>query len=349
MSTVRISDVLRGCEVGQIQTVGFMQVIPLVSDVTFDHYVAPIARQVGNPGYANLTFDNSANAEADMIVPAQMAVLTKQRAQDHSMTTAGWVAKKKNATFNSAVCIQQSQPGNIQASDDNRLIILPVTLRESALKTRGGTELGRLWPAIGEFLNETGVRSTASNLIAFLDQYETQLDQFVAEFEPVTNQIGAIVLIGGKVVGVERAPNTKYWLQVWSMLIRECYGSMAILESRKAGGVPPVPKTRVELRQTKGRSFSEKIADLKDALRTAKNLEYQRVKNLVDSVCESDLPVKTSGTSTGGKKVEDVGDVNARFVGQLFRENESVVYASLISTKHWKDNEEWLTAKPFSM
>ena len=32
-STIKVNDILRGCKVGQIQTVGFMQVIPLIGEV----------------------------------------------------------------------------------------------------------------------------------------------------------------------------------------------------------------------------------------------------------------------------------------------------------------------------
>ena len=41
-----------------------------------------------------------------------------------------------------------------------------------------------------------------------------ELDEFVAEFECVPRQIGAIILVDDQVVGVERAPSHAYWQSV---------------------------------------------------------------------------------------------------------------------------------------
>ena len=38
----RVSDVLHGCTPGRIQSVGYMQVIPLVSELSEDRFVSPI-------------------------------------------------------------------------------------------------------------------------------------------------------------------------------------------------------------------------------------------------------------------------------------------------------------------
>ena len=47
--------------------------------------------------------------------------------------------------------------------------------------------------------------------------------------------------------------------------------------------------------------------------------------------------------------VDDVGKEDESFIGQLFREGEAVAYASLISTKAWRENEEWMRAPTFTM
>jgi hypothetical protein len=349
MAKITVQDILRGCKVGQIQTVGFMQVIPLIGEVTFDNYVAPRPGQVGNPGYAVLSFDNRRSDE-DMIVPMNLGVITKQRAQDHALTTAAFVKAKATEQLRTAVCIQQSQPGNIMASDDNRIIVLPATLREEAFKMKGEGQLGRLWPSIQKLMKDAGVREPSGNLVSFLNEYNSQLEQFVAEFEPVENQVGAIILISGQVAGIERTPNVRYWNDVWTMLIRDCYGSLAIIEHRKHKGVPPVPRTRVQLRPTRGKTMAEKLADLKDALEEARKAEYEEVKRVVEAILETELPCTWDGKSSGTRRIEDVGgESQDRFVGQLFREGEAVVYASLVSTKHWRENEDWLTARPFKM
>ena len=40
--TVRVADVLHGCSPGRIQSVGYMQVIPLVSELSDDRFVSPV-------------------------------------------------------------------------------------------------------------------------------------------------------------------------------------------------------------------------------------------------------------------------------------------------------------------
>lgn len=352
MNNVTVENILRGCEVGRIQTVGFMQVIPLVSDIEFDNYAAPMPNQVNNPGYTQLDYDNS-RSDQEMLIPAHLAVISKQRAQDHAMTHAAIVAKKKRAKFSSAVCVQQSQGGHIRAAEDNRLIVLPVPLREAANKMQNGTELGRLWPSIGSFLSESGVTRGSSDLVAFLEAFDKQLDEFVAEFEPVPNQVGAIVLVNGAVVGVERAPNYDYWKNVWKMLIRECYGSLAILEAKKSPDGPKPPKTRVELKPTKGRTLQQKLDSLEGALEDARRTEYDRVKKLVGGICQTSLPMNDGqGYQGSGRKVKikTVGGSDTdRFLGQVVFEGEAVLYASLVSTQHYQENEEWLSAEPFAM
>lgn len=341
--TITIAEMLRGCEPGRIQSVGFMQVIPLISDLQFPKYVAPRSADVNNPSYHHLDFNNQSDAE--MIIPAQTALISKQKAQDHSMTHAGLVAAKQRSNFGTAVCIQESQPGNIRADESNKLIVLPFSLREDAHKMRKGGDLGRLWPSIRTLIADSGLQRQSGNLVVFLDHYETQFEQFVAEFEPVPNQVGAIIMIGGEVVGVERTPNVEYWKQVWTMLVRECYGSLAILEARKHNDLPPIPRTRVSLRKVNS------IDDLRVAVEEAKEEEHARVSSLVNRIAGKELK-RGGADQTGSTRVETVGDDNDRdapFLGQIVLEGQKVVYASLVATKTYRDNSDWFEREPFAM
>ena len=40
--TIRVADVLHGCTPGRMQSVGYMQVIPLVSDLSDNRFVSPV-------------------------------------------------------------------------------------------------------------------------------------------------------------------------------------------------------------------------------------------------------------------------------------------------------------------
>ncbi len=191
-----------------------------------------------------------------------------------------------------------------------------------------------------------GSKDTGGHLEFFLDHYTDELDQFVAEFEPIKNQIGAIILVSGKIVGIERAPNPNFWLSMWTPLIRECYGSLAILESKTFNGSPPIPPTRVTLPNR-----IDTLDELESELEKADEEEYSRVKDVVNLICENVLPLTESRIS-GNKTIETLGDENdplCKFLGQVIRQDESIVYGSLIATEVWRKNEDWFSAKPFKM
>jgi hypothetical protein len=339
-----IGEILRGCEAGRIQSVGWMQVIPLVSDMHFDNFASPDQAKVSTNHYGTLEFENP--VEQDMIIPAHAAYMVKQRAQNHAMTHAGLVGAKKQHSFSTAVCIQETQGGTISAGQ-HPLVILPFPLREPAHKARNGEGgYSSLWPEIHKLNQRAGLTSgMRGHLELFLDHYAKQLDEFVAEFEPVPDQVGAIVLIGGNIVGIERAPNPEFWLTVWGPLIRECYGSLAILEAKEHSGEPPVPRTRAKVRK------ANSLDDLREAVNDAEETERKRVSDLVNNVCETSLSVSMDGIA-GDRRVETVGDEgtgDCRFLGQVIREREGVAYASLVATDTWRKNADWFETRPFKM
>lgn len=339
--TMTISEILRGCMPEKIQSVGFMQVIPLTSELHFDQVANPSKAYVGTSNYGSLSFTND---ESDpLIVPAHAAYLVKQAAQNHAMTHAGIVKKRKSQQFDTAACIQQSQGGTI-SKGQHEMVILPAPLREKAFTHRGTNDYAKLWPAISDFNKRAGTkRQRGGHLEDFFDSFVEQLDQFVAEFEPVENQVGAIVLIGGKIAGIERTPNPEYFLDIWKPLIRECYGSMAVLEAKEHNGNPPVPKTRVSLREV------DSLDDLEHALSQAEEQEYDKVKSVVNGLLSIDLNNKQEGKDGNFTLSTVGGEEGSRFIGQTVKHDEQVVYASLIAREAFHRNEEWFTANPFKM
>jgi len=94
MLTIR--EVLRGCEIGRIQTVGTMQVIPLTleKDLQDDRFATPDIVKVGTSHYGSMNFTNP--TDKPLLLPSQVAYVVKQAAQDHAMATAGIVPAKKS-------------------------------------------------------------------------------------------------------------------------------------------------------------------------------------------------------------------------------------------------------------
>lgn len=150
------------------------------------------------------------------------------------MTHAAFVLAEKRRRFDTAVCIQETEPGLIREGSF-RMMVLPYPLREPALEVRHEDNYSRIWPAISALNREAGLEEEG-NLVHFLTRFQRELDQFVAEFECVPEQVGAIILIAGHVVGIERGPSRAYFASIWDALIRECYGSQAVRVTRQLQG-----------------------------------------------------------------------------------------------------------------
>ena len=113
---------------------------------------------------------------------------------------------------------------------------LPVAMREEALDGRNVRSYDKLWAPIRAFIRSVGL-SNAGHLEYFMERFAKEMEQFVAQFEIVPRQVGAIVLINGDVIGIERVPNYRFFKVMWGPLIRECYGSMSIQDAMANRGI----------------------------------------------------------------------------------------------------------------
>jgi hypothetical protein len=356
-ATVPIGTLLRGCAAGRLQSVGLMQVVPLVSDVQDERFAAPDAALVSTAGYGNLVFRNPEGQP--LLMPSTATYIVAQAAQNHALPHAGFVPAGATKQYGTAMCVQQGQ-GSYIKEDRHRLMLLPFPLREPAHRVRRQVDFRRLWAAIAEFNGRAGLKQHghAGHLEFYFQHYREQLDTFVAQFEPAAKQVGCVVLVGDRVVGVERTPSTPYFRSVWRPLIRECYGSLALLEALRQP-TPPVPRLRVPLRQARS------LADLRAAVHEAEAEARRRVDRLLDRLRGVELLRKVEEAEApqdqtllgklrdlmqprepegppAGLTVEAVG--GQPFVGEFIRDGEQVVYASLVATEQGRQTEDCLPA-----
>ena len=221
-----------------------------------------------------------------------------------------------------------------------RMLILPYSLRERALEVRKDKSYNKLWEAISLFNQEIGIQGHG-HLEFFLKHFQKELDEFVAEFECVPRQIGAIILVDDQVVGVERAPSHAYWQSVWPCLIRECYGSLAIRVAQHKGARAEAPASRTPLPDSIG-----SLDELESVIAEIARQEDERAKATVRELLDEHLAF-TRDESTAGLTVETIEP--GRFTGQVIRDGERIVYASLPATKKWLADNKWQTAKPFAI
>ncbi len=335
---IRLADVLHGCAPGRIQSVGDMQVIPLVSDLSDERFVSPVEVEadVFTTDYGTIGFRNT--TDRVMIVPCHAGYVVKPAVQDHAMLRAGLVGANRERKYDTAACIRQSQGGYIRRGA-YQMLILPYALRERALQLRGES-YSKLWDAIGAFNHDLGIQG-GGRLEFFLKHFREELDEFVAEFECVPRQIGALVLADDQVVGVERAPSHAYWQSVWPCLIRECYGSLAIRVAQLKGERVRAPASRVPLPDG-----LESLDDLDAAIAEISAAEDERAKAAVRSLLDCELAL-TQDESTAGLQIETVE--SERFTGQVIRDGKRIVYASLPVAQQWASDEKWQDAQPFAI
>lgn len=307
--------ILRGTGLGAMQSVGSMQVIPLTGDD--DAAYAPPELEVGTHGYGSVALRNA--NDKPTIVPYGAGWVVKQRAQDHAIASGAFLKAGEARIVSKAMCIQQTQPGLI-ARAKHALTILPARLRTKALSMRHVEQYSKLWEHITTFNKALGIEA-AANLVTFLTSFQKQLDEFVAEFELVPRQIGAIVLVDGEVVGVERAPSAAYFAATWEPLIRVCYGSLAVGTARR-----DPPRTRLPFL-----ALTKSIDALRSALEDLRAREETLTEEIVTFVRSFRMERAAEADDTmGDAQLWTVAGHNMG--GQVVTSGDAVSYASLVLT-----------------
>lgn len=218
---------LQDITLGQIQTIGPITVVPLVSEKHFT-FSAPMMERVSNSGYGHLKFQNV--TDEPMLIPAQTAFLSKGSSQDHA-TMEGLVIKPKSEyDYRKAICVEQRQGGYMTGAQEKLETTLPLILREKAFESRNAAqgEFGRLWSEIAKYNQSHNIRSGDGHYSYFMQAYGKVMDEFVAEFEMVYNQVGFIVFAKNRVYGIERFPSPGYLKRYYRSLMKGCYGAVIL-------------------------------------------------------------------------------------------------------------------------
>ena len=281
---ITLNDILEGTSTDQMQSVGQMQVIPIINEGTDDDYFSPPDVTMGTSDYGSVNLEN--DSDRPTIVPPGAGWVTEENAQNHAIGGGALVPAGQKRHIDTAMCIQASQCGYIETKK-HPMLVLPVALRDKALRIKDEHNFSKLWDDISTF-NDSYNLSSRGHLEYFLTHFKDELDQFVAEFELVPRQIGAIILVGGRVVGIERAPSQEFWRKIWDPLIRVCYGSMAI---KAAMDTQAPPRTRSPL--TLGRG-AKTLGNLKTALMKAVESQAKLTEKIIRDVNSATVSLQRS-------------------------------------------------------
>src|ERR1041384_5428821 len=143
---------LSGYHVGSVQRSGVMSVLPLFGPDHGAQFASPLSglKLAGVKGYGNITLESSAERGV-AIVPLHIGYIQDQ-AQNHALCRSGFIGSGQKVLFEDACCVQQAQGGYLE-SKEQWFFILPLELREEALKLRGLKSYSKLWGGISR-LNE---------------------------------------------------------------------------------------------------------------------------------------------------------------------------------------------------
>lgn len=227
-----LKDLLKGFTAHIPQSIGNMSVIPLTAPDSEYHDVGDVSDiDLDRDTDYNSLHLRTRRSSGVTIVPNGLTYITKEHAQDRAIHSAHLIKDTKEM---GAFCVQSSQCGYMsgQQRESRRLRLLPQSLRFKAYQKRGSSSYSELWQSLAAF--NRSMNLSGDFLATYFDKFADQLDQFVAEFEVIPQQRGAIILINDEVIGVEVAPNEHAFEAIWEPAIRDCYGSEALRARDKA-------------------------------------------------------------------------------------------------------------------
>lgn len=332
----KVTELLKGCRPikdtnGKIvvQSILNMELVCLTCDDEFsiDRFENPFNANASNSTYGEITLKN--NSSNPMIVPTQIAAITKQRAQNHGMVKAGYVPSNTSHRFNDAGCVEGSQGGTYSDVTGKELRLIPVSMREMLYAKVGETSgHGNIYPAIEELGRET--KSNAGTYLnKYFEKYDEKLETFIAHFERPEKLIGTIVLIDGEIVAIDKFPSFRYAEQVWDVLIRDCYGALAIIsESRNEVSLKSFTNTLSATRRKANESVIDQLARALNKMEDNNSFSInERLEDLLTLEFESELDPDSDRTYKS-KMLKDEG-----YLGQVISEGGFHHLVSIIKKK----------------
>ena len=308
-----LKELLKGLEARQPQTVGNMSIIPLVAQETEYNAVGCIADIYLSRDISYDSLILASESDKPTILPGGYAIITSEKAQDRAVASKAILPPNKVPQQVNAFCVQSSQPGNMSSSNRamQKFRMLPASIRKVAYNHRNTKNFSALWSSLGVYNRSLGVEGDF--LKSFFERFQKQLDEFMAEFELVEDQRGAIILINDKVYGIEISPNQVAWAAQWESLIRDCYGSEAVAKQKE---IKKIDNSKILNNVKTLEELVEKVNALEES-------EWDSAEKLVEELLNQKL--------TQDKVIQQVGDLKLSdietddYVGQVVRKDNSII------------------------
>lgn len=299
-----------------------MTVVPLFGPDRGERFVPPLSglKLARVAGYGNVELECRSDREDGVaIVPLHIGYIQDQ-AQNHALCGSALLGVGQKRMFNDACCVQQGQGGFLEGREQ-WFFVLPIALREAALQLRGKASYGKLWKDISALNHALGLPARGHlESIVCRDRY--YLGQYANRFELCEGQTGALFFVEDRLVGVEIAPNARYFAEAWMPLVCFSYG---VLAKSREGGAPPVRALEGSTLEAVGASLAQRRRARARAL-FAKLDELATLHDASEVLEEERYLGLRLSTITG-----------PRFVGQIVEERvagrKELVYLSLFATR----------------
>ncbi|MDO4568971.1 MAG: hypothetical protein Q4D38_01140 [Planctomycetia bacterium] len=303
-------------QIGMVQRSGRLSVLPLLGSDCSGGWASPYSGLVftGVHGYGHVSFENKSDNIG--ILPLHMGYI-QEGAQNHATSVAALFAPHQTRRFDDARCVQASQGGYLH-SKEQWFFILPVQLRQETLGLRGHEGCGKIWDAIGR-LNRSMGKNGRGHLDDLICKERDVLNVYANQFEFLEGQIGAIFFANDQPVGIEIAPTSAYFADIWKALITFCYGAYAYQFDRKERKRPSLPKVEraKTLDEAQALLAQRREQYMTTILKSLSSLSWKIEENMLEEKL-LDMELKTLRTPD--------------FYGQYVHRGSEMVYASLFKT-----------------
>lgn len=308
---------LKGYHFASPQRSGALTVLPLFGREHTGRFAPPLSglKLAGVKGYGNITLENAMDGVA--IVPLHIGYIQDQ-AQNHALCRSAFIGPGQKLLFKDACCVQQAQGGYLEGKEQ-WFFILPIELREEALRLRGKENYQKLWKAISA-VNQKFGKESRGHLEDLICRERPYLTQYQSRFELLPGQTGALFFFRDTLIGIEIAPNASYFAELWPALICFCYGPFSMYHERQRvrreaeKPTPVAPLLAESLQALREKLLQSRKETLQRLLKSLQSLSEERLSRTEE---ERYLTLRLS--TVEGK----------RFIGQIVEEKEQICYASL--------------------
>jgi hypothetical protein len=299
---------------GRLQSSGVLSMVPLFGPDHGGAYTPPLSglKLAGVRGYGNVELKNPSPAGVT-IVPLHMGYI-QDGAQNHCLCSSLFLGAGQQRLIDDACCVQQAQGGFLEGREQ-WFFVLPLALREEALRLRGQKNYGKLWGEIAKLNVRFGLEARG-HLEQIICRQRAVLTQYQSRLEAVPGQTGALFFLNERLVGVEIAPNPAYFSEAWMPLVCFCYGAAAL----------EVERSRLPKEATPEPLPGRDLRELRLQLEADRQRRLERIRsNLARLPAERFEPDEQERYLR--MRLHTVGGEN--FVGQYVEDDGHLVYVSL--------------------